>query len=185
MRVYFLLATVPLFYGCFATNDIIHKSNLPESDRALLSSAVEMASKSCVKIQYDSVGNKKDSSATAISVIHIKRYYASDIEWIKLEVNSAGVWDNIYFNQTKNIIVCGQKDWESYTDSKFISFTEFGTERKTLSFHTSSMQQNLVKSIPIKSTIISTFRAKGLSQIKYQTDAELCADLKFGFEFIE
>jgi len=183
MKKIFLLATTPFFVGCLATTDLSQEPKLPESERVLLSTIATNIGKTCVKVQYDSAGNKTGGTSALNRAVNIKRYYVSDTDWIKLEANSAGVWDNVYFNRTTNRIVCGQKDWDSYSDTKFISFYEYGAERKTINTLSSTPQLSRASTVQSQQTAVSKFRATGLSQIKYHTDADLCADLKFGLEF--
>lgn len=183
MKIFSYLAITPLFVGCLATTDLTQEPKLPESERVLLSTVAANIGKNCVKVQYDSAGNKTGGTSALNRSVSIKRYYVSDTDWIKLEANSAGVWDNVYFNRTTNRIVCGQKDWDSYSDTKFISFYEYGTERKTINTPSSTSQLSRASTVQTQQTAIAKFRATGLSQIKYHTDADLCADLKFGLEF--
>lgn len=178
---YFLIA--PILAGCLATTDLTQEPKLPELERVLLSSVAAKIGKNCVKVQYDSAGNKTGATSALNRSVSIKRYYVSDTDWIKLEANSAGVWDNVYINRTTNRIVCGQNDWESYSDTKFISFYEYGTERKSINTPSSTSQLSRASTGQTQQTAIAKFRATGLSQIKYHTDANLCADLKFGLEF--
>jgi len=183
MKIFTYLVISPLFIGCLATTDLTQAPKLPESERILLSTIAANIGKACVKVQYDVSGNKTGNSTALNRRVSIKRYYVSDTDWIKLEANSSGVWDNVYFNRTTNRIVCGQKDWDSYSDTKFISFYEYGTERKTINTLSSTPQLSRASTVQPQQTAVSKFRATGLSQIKYHTDADLCADLKFGLEF--
>jgi len=183
MKIFTYLVIAPLFIGCLATTDLTKAPKLPESERILLSKIAANIGKACVKIQYDASGNKTGNSTALNKRVSIKRYYVSDTDWIKLEANSAGVWDNVYFNRTTNKIVCGQKDWDSYSDTKFISFYEYGTERKTINSSPSTSQLSSTSNTQTHLTAVAKFRATGLSQIKYSTDTDLCADLKFGLEF--
>jgi hypothetical protein len=183
MKIFTYLAITPLFIGCLATTDLTQEPKLPESERILLSTIADNIGKACVKVQYDASGNKTGNSTALNRRVSIKRYYVSDTDWIKLEANSAGVWDNVYFNRITNRIVCGQKDWDSYSDTKLFSFYEYGTERKTINASPSTSQSISISNSQTHLTAVAKFRATGLSQIKYSTDADLCADLKFGFEF--
>lgn len=178
---YFIIT--PLFVACLATTDLTQEPTLPESERVLLSSVAANIGRTCVKVQYDTAGNRTGGTTTLNRGVSIKRYYVSDTDWIKLEANSAGVWDNVYFNRATNRIVCGQKDWDSYSDTKFIAFYEYGTERKTINTPSSTAQLSRATTVQAQQTAVAKFRATGLSQIRYHTDADLCADLKFGLEF--
>lgn len=58
--------------------------------------------------------------------------YRADGGWIKVEAVGQGVYDNVYYNERNGALVCGEKLWQTYSDSNKFTFTEVGVEVKLL-----------------------------------------------------
>lgn len=128
-----LLCMVLLVSGCLATTDLAQEPMIPSADRSLLQRIASQAQSACHRVTYDQSGNTTAGSGYKFTQkFNIRRYYISSTDWVKVEAHSSGVWDNIYFNKATNQMVCGQKNWITYSDVAGIAFTEFGKQPKTL-----------------------------------------------------
>jgi hypothetical protein len=62
----------------------------------------------------------------------IKRLFKSPSGWVKAEASVDGVWDSIYFFKTTGQLVCGDRSWLDFPNSRSIQFIEIGKEEKSL-----------------------------------------------------
>jgi len=143
-----LLGTIFILSGCLATTDLVEEPMLPASERALLQKISVQAKAVCQRVTYDQSGNNTvGSSYKFTQKFNIKRYYVSSTDWVKVEANSSGVWDNIFFNKTTNQMVCGQKTWDSYSDVSGIAFSEYGRSPKTIGDANLNQTQTVFQSL--------------------------------------
>jgi len=130
---YLITLLLPFFAGCLATTDLAKDPVLPRDHQILLSHVADLATTRCIRVNLDPVTGKKISDGTRFTQrMSIRRYFISNTDWIRVEANSQGAWDNIYFNTSNNRLICGQNEWDSFSDTRAIIFTEYGTERKLL-----------------------------------------------------
>lgn len=98
---------------------------LNSSDRALATRLSEMTRDRCVRQEYSQSALVQPTNQTKISALPVvKRLFTSDSGWVKAEIAAQGAWDNIYFLESKNIIVCGEPNWQKLADSTSIRFSD-------------------------------------------------------------
>lgn len=129
--IYTLLSS--FLAGCLATADLASEQELSPGDKLIAQKIASLGSQICTRHTYDPATNVKKSGEMKItSNIVIKRFYKSEGDWFKVEAVADGVWDNIFYNKSSGQIVCGQKQWDSYSNAKGIEFREHSSVAKKL-----------------------------------------------------
>lgn len=135
---------MPFFSGCLATTNLAKDPVLPREHQTLLSHVAELATTRCIRVNLDPITGEKISNGVRFTQkMTIRRYFLSNTDWSRLEANSQGVWDNIYYNKSNNRIICGQKEWTSFSDNSTIIFTEYGKFDKVLNSENKPSSQSL------------------------------------------
>lgn len=132
-----MLITIASFLsGCLATTDMLRdRGALPNDlyDTAL--TMTQLGSKKCIKTTGYQGQSKDDWTKgrkldTADWVV--RRFYIGSDNWFKAEASSQGIIGNIYFNKNTFQFVCGDHQWNTYSDTSGIIFKEYGKEPKVL-----------------------------------------------------
>ena len=114
-----------LITGCAIQGDMRLDESLTNSDRALAARIAELTKDRCVRHVYGRTTELPVVSSIKIgSLPTVKRLYTSDSGWVKAEVTGEGAWDNIYFLESKNTLVCGEPNWQKLSDSPSIRFVD-------------------------------------------------------------
>ena len=115
--------------GCAAQIDLRLDESISSSDRALALRMSELTRERCVRQQYDQSVSMTPTAKTKISALPVvKRLYASDSGWVKAEITVEGAWDNIYFLESKNSVICGEPNWQKLTDSSSVRFYDIRSQ---------------------------------------------------------
>jgi hypothetical protein len=124
MRLIPILA-ITFTLGCASQSDMRLDESLTPSDRALAARMAELTKDRCVRQTYGQTTAMPPTGQTKISSLPIvKRLYTSESGWVKAEVTADGAWDNIYFLEPKNAIVCGEPNWQKLADSGSVNFID-------------------------------------------------------------
>lgn len=146
--------------GCITT-DIIKEGNLPDNYKQI---AIEMRLRTenqCTTHTYDPTsGNKLTGDTKIATKVSVRRFYLSDAGWFKAETNGNGVIDNVFYSPSTGRFICGQRTWDTFTDTKSIVFREHGSSEKTIgvsqqSLTTLSHASNLTRPSTIRSIAVS------------------------------
>ena len=125
-----------LLSGCFATKDMLRERGaLPDNLYKVASDMVRIAGETCIKktgYEDQPKDNWKDGRKLDTDDWVIRRFYNGSDNWFKAEASIQGIIDNIYFNNSSFQFVCGSQDWNSFSDSSKIIFTEYGIPSKSL-----------------------------------------------------
>lgn len=121
--------------GCLASVDLTREdSPLRSSERAVAVKIAKIAASQCVTYTYNSSTGERMSGNTAVyNPVSVKRLFLSDRGWYKAEIVADGVWDSAFLQENSDRFICGQKNWDSYSDTKEIKFFEFGAEQRRIS----------------------------------------------------
>lgn len=173
--IFLNLVGFSLLSGCIATTNLLtQRGALPDDLHSIAVQMVNVSKRSCITIsgpQSQSKddwqkGRKLDSNDYIVT-----RFYVSDAGWYKANIITQGIIDELFYNKNTKQLVCGSHLWSKYSNSGLVKFVEYGTT------------EMLLKDVPVKYSSITEFRKTGLSQLKYDSDAKLCEDVKFAIQF--
>lgn len=130
-----ILTACAALHACALTEDVSLKMQLTEKQRFAAEKLRDASQKVCVRVQYEDEQSTKrkqgDIKITAQG--KVVRLYESKDNWYKGTVIGQGVTDNIFYNDKDNRIVCGQKNWNDFSNSGAVQFLEVGElEKKRL-----------------------------------------------------
>jgi hypothetical protein len=133
MRSLFLLAAFVVgFAGC-ASVDLATDPALTSVDRQLASTMAELTQRICTHHTYEEGSNRKLSGDMKFHAApSVKRLYRSDTGWVKADLQYGNVWDSVYHLKSTGTTVCGEIQWQKFSNSKAVQFTEIGISEKTL-----------------------------------------------------
>lgn len=118
--------------GCVAP-DVLATANLPENLRQTAHEMRLRGAYQCTTHKYEQSSGRKLTGDVKISTeVTLRRFYISDNDWYKAEIIGNGVIDNIFYSPKTGKFVCGQKNWDSYSDTKNIAFQEYGVIENTI-----------------------------------------------------
>lgn len=173
--IFLSLLGLSLLSGCIATTNLLmQRGALPDDLHSIAVQMVNVAKRTCIRTSGPEnqskddwqKGRKLDTDDWIIS-----RFYVSDAGWYKASAITQGVIDDLFYNKNTKQLVCGSHLWSKYSNSGLVKFVEYGTS------------EMLLKDVPVKYSSITEFRKTGLSQLKYDSDAKLCEDVKFAIQF--
>lgn len=164
-----------LLSGCIATTNLLtQRGALPDDLHAIAFQMVNVAKRTCIRTSGQANQSKDDwqkgRKLDGDDWI-IRRFYISDAGWYKATTITQGVIDDLFYNKNTKQLVCGAHLWSKYSNSGLIKFVEYGASEILLGDST------------VQSSSITEFRKTGLSQLKYDSDAKLCEDVKFAVQF--
>lgn len=114
-----------LLSGCLATKNLLIEDNLDERYKRVAFKIAERAMQICTTHTYEQGSNRKLSGDMRITKLpEVKRLYESKSGLWKSELMVSGVWDNVYYLERSEIIICGEIQWQQFPQSKEINFTE-------------------------------------------------------------
>ncbi len=164
-QTFLLFAATTLLYGCLATTDLATDTNISFEDRQLANQMSLLLQQRCTRHTYIQTTREKTSGDMRIyKKPQIKRLFKSPSGWVKAEASVDGVWDSIYFFKSTGQLICGERNWLDFPNSRSIEFVEIGKEEKNLPVLNTTMPDfNLstreVRAVAIKwdgySTLIS------------------------------
>ena len=119
-----ILFILPLALSAFATSsDMRLDEAITSGDRALAVRMSELSMDRCVRQQYNPTVALAPSTQVKFSALPVvKRLYRSEMGWVKAEVTGGGAWDNIYYLEAKNAVICGEQGWQKLADSSAVRF---------------------------------------------------------------
>jgi len=142
MFVFFKISAVAsTLTGCLATTNLAQDPRVDVITQGLAQKIAQLTSDRCVRTTYDRTSGKKMSGDVKIySRVAVKKISKATDGWYKAETSADGIWDNIYYNENSIKLICGQKSWDSYSDSKKYLFNDItDTSKKLLPSITTSL----------------------------------------------
>jgi predicted methyltransferase len=130
-----LFAICSIFTGCALTEDVSLKMQLTEKQRIAAEKMREASYKVCVRVQYENQQStvQKPGEVVITTQGKIIRLYESNEYWYKGIMTAQGVIDSIFYNEKDGRILCGQKNWDQFSNTAAIQFREIGEPpKKTL-----------------------------------------------------
>ena len=119
------LAFASVLAGCAASADIRTKEGVSSADRQVASRIAELFKQRCVRVTFDSITNVNTSGKTAFTELpQVRRIYRSTQGWVKAEVQVQGVWDSIYYHEARNLLMCGEREWQKLSDTSSVQFAD-------------------------------------------------------------
>ena len=167
--------------GCVSVADLTTNEAIPDRERAIIKTLAERIPKTCVLVQLKSGTLEKIEGTDRKSykkLAEIRRFYLSGGEWFRVTALLDNVWDEIYFNERTNQLICGEQAWKKYADSGTIKFYELGTQPAPRLALVSGAKQTEV----VTPTAIEKFRESLKPQLVYRRDVEVCDDLRLASE---
>jgi hypothetical protein len=121
--------------ACALTEDVSLKMQLTDKQRVAAEKLRDATQRICVRVQYLDEESKKarlgDMKITEQG--KVVRLYSSKENWYKGTVIAQGITDNIFYNESDGRIICGQKNWDEFSNSGSVQFLEVGElEKKKL-----------------------------------------------------
>lgn len=174
--LYFIFFSIFFLTGCLATSDLAKAPSelLSNDEKRIASEISKIVKQRCVsgKIEQSTGKFIKESSMKITEPAVIKRLYYSSQGWYKAEAVTNGIWDNFYYKPLDGSLVCGQRLWDEYSDTKYIQFTETGKKIKAIGGTDITSTPLSAKPNPVK-----IFRES--IKLTYNTDQMLCDDIKW------
>lgn len=122
-----------LISGCVATTDLVSSGTLPPVEASIAQSISDRVGSRCVTTSYDRNTGEKIGGETKIKQrVEIIKLSKSKDGWYKAEARSQGVWADVYFNPSIDLMVCGKKSWEQYSNSNEVIFIDINSTLKKL-----------------------------------------------------
>jgi hypothetical protein len=124
-----------LIQACAVTEDVTLKTQLTTAQKDAVEQLRLAVGRTCHKIQYEDAAQTKQrpGQIAIVDSAKVTRLYESTSGWYRGLVNAQGIIDNVYYNSRDKRIVCGQKQWDSFSNSAAIVFSEVGIAvQKTL-----------------------------------------------------
>jgi hypothetical protein len=172
-----------LLSGCLATTNLIGQdSPLNPQDLIIANQIARMAKSRCVIVQIEkSTGKVINANGRKFhNESQVKRFFKSTSGWFKAEILTDGIWGNIYFYPSSNMMICGDNQWNKHGNSSSIVFDEVGNDKQTSNLPTT--------------TQINETHSKGLSPAIYEftqkigkfypTNENFCAQLTDGYALL-
>jgi hypothetical protein len=125
----FFLCPLLLMQGC-VTTDILAEGRLDKTTEEIVIQIQNRAFTTCVTTSYDSSDRQITGNTKAGTKPLIRRLFTSETDWYKAVASVNGVIDNIYYSSSSRRLICGQKLWDSFEDTKHIQFMEYGVSTK-------------------------------------------------------
>ena len=117
--------------GCITT-DILTEGNLSKDVKEIVLQIQDRTFTTCITTNYDTAGKQTTGNTKAATKPLIRRLFTSETDWYKVVASVNGVIDNIYYSSSSRKLICGQKLWDSFEDTKHIQFIEYGVSRITI-----------------------------------------------------
>lgn len=129
-----LLAAVFSLSGCLATANLAEEDGvLSNGDRTILRGMLMQTQTTCTTHRYEEGSGRKITGDIKIHELPIaKKFYSSDNGWYKAHIVSQGAWDDVFYNPSIKRMVCGQMNWQTFKESKTITFKEVGVQEKSV-----------------------------------------------------
>jgi hypothetical protein len=121
--------------GCNATSDMLRERDLlPDSLHGIAKSMTMLAKERCLKASgtTETPRDKWQSGRRLDGEWAVRRFYIGNGDWYKATTASQGVIDNIYYNTKSYRFVCGDHQWNSFSNSREIDFKEYGSSERRL-----------------------------------------------------
>lgn len=118
--------------GCLATTNLLTDGTLSSGDLKIARESAELTTKHCVRVSYSSGSEEPTNKIKFTSLPEVKAFYSSTDNWYKIDVLLDGVWDSTFFQSSSKRLVCGQKQWDKYSESKELQFKKRGIVEKSL-----------------------------------------------------
>lgn len=128
--VLFSALTVTLA-GC-STSNMLLDGSLSGSNLVIATEMAENMSTRCVHYSERRDGSDRSGNMKFNSTAAVKFFYVGDQGWFRADVEADGVWDSVFYNPLKQQYVCGQKNWDKFSDAKRILFANVMVNSKTL-----------------------------------------------------
>lgn len=128
----FIAALITIFSGCLATTNLLTDGSLNSEDLSVAREMSELTTRHCVRVSYAGNSEEPTNKIKFTSLPEVKAFYSSTDNWYKADLLLDGVWDSAFFQKTSKRLVCGQKQWDKYSESKELQFKKRGVLEKSL-----------------------------------------------------
>lgn len=118
--------------GCLATTNLLTDGTLNSEDLSIAVNMSELTMKHCFRVSYSGHSDEPKKEMNFTSLPQVKAFYSSTDNWYKVDMLLDGVWDSVYFQKTSRRYVCGQKQWDKYSESSTLLFKKRGIVEKSL-----------------------------------------------------
>jgi hypothetical protein len=109
--------------ACATPSDMRIDQSVSGADRSLAMRMSELTMERCVRQQYDSAVYKHPGGQSKFPDLPpVRRLFRSDKGWVRAEIATSGVWDNVYFLESRNSVICGEPNWQKLADSTLVRF---------------------------------------------------------------
>lgn len=125
-----LIAT--MFIGGCSTANMLLDGSLSGSNLAIATEMAESMRTQCVYFSERRDGSDRTGNMKFTSTAEVKFFFVGDQGWFRADTMADGVSDAIFYNPQKKQYVCGQKNWDKFSDAKKISFVNVMDNPKTL-----------------------------------------------------
>jgi hypothetical protein len=132
MKMIFGLFFAALIQGCAVNTDVSQKLKLTGAQANASEKIRQALTSPCVKVNYASQSDEKPrpGGVQITTAALVTRLYEGQEGWYRGTVIAQGIIDEVFYNEKTGRIVCGQKDWNRFSNSARVSFTEVGIPLK-------------------------------------------------------
>lgn len=126
------LSLLLVLTGCLAARNLAVPGNgLPLSWAQVAQNMVEVASKTCIKVNgYDHIPKSEWQKGIALTEgWSVVRFYASDTPWVKADAVAHGIFDEVFFHTQTRQLVCGSYAWSQFKAGQSVQFHEVVPQR--------------------------------------------------------
>lgn len=161
---------VSILSGCLATTNLLTDGKLGAAHLQVANEMADRTSKNCVTVQYRGGSEEPMNNMKMRERPDVKSLWESDSDWYKAEMLVQQAWDNIYYNNITGRLVCGQKNWDKFSESRTIRFIRVDEKQPSLNIRSNPSQPT--------STDIETAETR-LTKLKSLHNKKLISDQQY------
>lgn len=113
--------------ACAVSPDLVREpGKLSPEQQFVVQQAANMTAQYCLVGRVKETGGTKEfvGGVKMTQEVQIRRIYASNTDWYKLQGVTRGIWDHVYYNRKTQELVCGDVNWERGKKAEGVVFEE-------------------------------------------------------------
>ncbi len=161
--------------GCLATTDLLTDGKLSPTHLKFAQEIADKTIVTCVTVKYRGSDETPSNQMKFSERPEIKSLWSSDSGWFKANLLVDQTWDYVYYNSSNGKLICGQKNWDSYSEARTIQFTRVDVKEKSINDIISKPTQQPLKSESVENRLSA---AKSLFDKKLITSEQYDQQVK-------
>jgi hypothetical protein len=118
-------SVIIILTACQATTSLVNDPSMDGNTRRIALKIAEKSKDICATYTYEQGSNQRLSGNMRFAKTpDVKRIFNSKEGWWRAELMISGVWDNVYYKESTETLICGELLWQTYPLSSHLLFNE-------------------------------------------------------------